>query len=141
MQLIYIHGAPAAGKLTVAKELAKLTPARLFDNHASIDLALTVFDHGAVGFWSLVDATRILVLEHAARVSVPLVIMTSCYSEPHDRETFEQYEAVLDRFSAKMLSVFLYCSRVELHRERFPHLGWVILRCKIWVRVRCKSTP
>jgi hypothetical protein len=46
MKLLFLHGAPAAGKLTVAKAVLQLVPGRLFDNHASIDLARTLFDFG-----------------------------------------------------------------------------------------------
>jgi len=117
MRLVYIHGPPAVGKLTVAKKLVKLTDARLFENHASIDLALTVFDHGASGFWDLVAAARVLVIEAAVREEVPLIVMTSCYSDPHDRQTFETYKAVLDQSAAKMCPVFLHCSEKELRRR------------------------
>ena len=54
MKLLFLHGAPAAGKLTVAKALLRIVPGRLMDNHAAIDLALTIFDFGAPGFWELV---------------------------------------------------------------------------------------
>jgi hypothetical protein len=58
MKLLFIHGAPAAGKLTTARALLNRVSGRLFDNHAAIDLARTVFDFGAPGFWELVhDAT------------------------------------------------------------------------------------
>ena len=43
MQLVFIHGAPAVGKLTVARELAALTGFRLFHNHLTVDLAGSVF--------------------------------------------------------------------------------------------------
>ena len=55
MRLVYIHGAPAVGKLTVAKSLAQLTNARLFDNHVSINLARSLFDHGQQGYWGYDD--------------------------------------------------------------------------------------
>lgn len=114
MRLVYIHGAPAVGKLTVAKEVARLVPAKLFDNHASIDLARTVFELGAPGFWSLVESTRILVLEASAKEDVPIVLMTSCYSDPHDRPAFEKYEQVLKQYNAEMCPVFLHCSSAEM---------------------------
>ena len=44
MKLLFLHGAPAAGKLTVAKALLRLVPGRLMDNHAAIDLALRRMD-------------------------------------------------------------------------------------------------
>jgi transposase len=63
------HGAPAAGKLTTARALIGGISGPLFDNHAAIDLARTVFEFGAPGFWELVQATRILVLESASERS------------------------------------------------------------------------
>ena len=38
MKLLFLHGSPATGKLTVAKALLGIVPGRLFDNHAGIDL-------------------------------------------------------------------------------------------------------
>ena len=38
MKLIVIYGPPAAGKLTVAKELSKLTGFKVLHNHITIDL-------------------------------------------------------------------------------------------------------
>ena len=69
MKPVFIHGAPAAGKLTTARALIGGIGGRLFDNHAAIDLARTVFEFGAPGFWELVQATRILVLESASERS------------------------------------------------------------------------
>jgi tRNA uridine 5-carbamoylmethylation protein Kti12 len=37
MKLLFLHGAPAVGKLTVAKALLRIVPGRLMDNHAAID--------------------------------------------------------------------------------------------------------
>ena len=36
MKLIFLYGPPAAGKLTIAKELVKLVGYKLYDNHAII---------------------------------------------------------------------------------------------------------
>jgi hypothetical protein len=58
MKLLFLHGAPAAGKLTVAKAVLGLVPGRLFDNHVAVDTALTVFEFGAPGFWELVHNIR-----------------------------------------------------------------------------------
>ena len=44
-----------SGKLTVAKVLLRMVSGRLFDNHAAIDLARTVFDFGSSGFWHRVS--------------------------------------------------------------------------------------
>jgi len=117
MQLIYLHGAPAVGKLTVSKHLVELIGARLFDNHVAIDLARSVLDFEQDGFWELVTRARLLVLETTALQNVPLVILTSCYSDTEDRETLEAYEKTLGRFNAKILPVFLHCSKKEMRRR------------------------
>lgn len=111
MKLLFLHGAPASGKLTVAKALLTMVPGRLFDNHAAIDLARTVFDFGAPGFWELVHAARTTVLEFAAREGVPLLVMTYCYAEPDDRPAFEHFRRIVGAAGGSVLPVFLSCSR------------------------------
>jgi hypothetical protein len=95
MKLLFLHGAPAAGKLTVAKALLRLVPGRLMDNHAAIDLALTIFEFGAPGFWELVHDVRCSAIDAAAKHGVPLLVTTFCYAEPEDREQFRQIEAIV----------------------------------------------
>jgi hypothetical protein len=117
MKLLFLHGAPAAGKLTVAKALLRLVPGRLMDNHAAIDLALTIFDFGAPGFWELVHDVRLSALDAAAEHRVPLLVTTFCYAEPEDQEQFGQIEAIVQRQGGKLLPVFLHCSREEALRR------------------------
>jgi hypothetical protein len=117
MKLLFLHGAPAAGKLTVAKALLRPAPGRLFDNHAAIDLARTIFDFGAPGFWDLVHAVRCSALDAAAEHGVALVVTTFCYAEPDDRPQFEKFEEVLQRHGGELLPAFLHCSREEAVRR------------------------
>ena len=117
MKLLFLHGAPAAGKLTVAKALLELVPGRLMDNHAAIDLALTIFDFGAPGFWELVHDVRRSAMNAAAEHRVPLLVTTFCYAEPEDREQFGQIEAIVQRDGGELLPVFLHCSREEALRR------------------------
>jgi hypothetical protein len=117
MKLLFLHGAPAVGKLTVAKALLRIVPGRLMDNHAAIDLALTVFEFGAPGFWELVHDVRRSAMNAAAEHGVPLLVTTFCYAEPEDREQFRQIEEIVQRHGAKLLPVFLHCSRDEALRR------------------------
>lgn len=117
MRLLFLHGAPGVGKLTVARALSRLVPARLHDNHAAIDLAKTVFDFGVPGFWELVHAVRLQALRAAVRHRVPLVIMTYCYADPDDGPAFKDFEACVEEGGGRVLPVFLSCERPEiLHR-------------------------
>ena len=110
MKLIFIHGAPASGKLTVGKALQKIVRAKLFDNHAAIDFAKSVLDFGAPGFWELVHSAKITALDAAVRNGVPILISTGCYSEPEDRRNFEEGELIVKRDGGYLLPVFLSCS-------------------------------
>jgi hypothetical protein len=94
MKLLFLHGAPATGKLTVAKALLGMVPGRLFDNHAAIDLARTVFDFGAPGFWELVHSVRCSTFDAAAEHGVSLLVTTFCNAEPEDRPQYEDFEAI-----------------------------------------------
>jgi hypothetical protein len=117
MKLLFLHGAPAVGKLTVAKALLKAIPGRLFDNHAAIDVARTVFDFGAPGFWELVLDVQCAVLEAAAGQNTPMVVMTYCYADPEDLPTFRQFEAIAQQSGGQLLPVFLHCVREEAIRR------------------------
>jgi hypothetical protein len=117
MKLIFLHGAPASGKLTIAKALLRSVPGRLFDNHAAIDVARTVFDFGAPGFWELVQTVRVSVLDAAAGKNLPLIVMTFVYVAPDDLPVFEQYEWVVQRHGGLLLPVFLQCSGAEIIRR------------------------
>ncbi|MDB5635206.1 MAG: shikimate kinase [Bradyrhizobium sp.] len=117
MKLLFLHGAPAAGKLTVAKALLEIVPGRLFDNHAAIDLARTIFDFGAPGFWKLVHTVRCSALDVAAEHGVGLVVATFCYAEPDDRPQYEDFEDIMRRHGGELLPVFLHCSREEAARR------------------------
>ena len=117
MKLLFLHGAPAAGKLTVAKAVLEKVPGRLFDNHAAIDFARTLFEFGAPGFWELVHTTRYAALDAAAEHGVGLVVTTFCYAEPLDLPQFERFEEVMRRHGGELLPVFLQCAREEAVRR------------------------
>lgn len=118
MQILFIHGAPGVGKLTVARAVRGLVAgARLHDNHAAIDLAKTIFDFGAPGFWELVHEVRLQALRAALQHRVPLVIMTYCYADPDDQPAFRDFEACVEEGGGQVLPVFLSCERQEVLRR------------------------
>jgi hypothetical protein len=121
MKLVFIHGAPAAGKLTTARALLDRIGGRLFDNHAAIDVARTVFEFGTPEFWELVQATRVLVLESASERGLPLLVMTFVYVNPLDLPAFERFEAIARRGGGQLLPVFLQCSIDEIARRVGNH--------------------
>jgi hypothetical protein len=117
MKLVFIHGAPAAGKLTTARALLDRVEGRLFDNHAAIDLAGTVFEFGTPEFWELVHATRVLVLASASQRGLPLLVMTFVYADPIDLSTIEEFESAIQGGGGQLLPVYLQCSVDEIVRR------------------------
>jgi hypothetical protein len=117
MKLVFLHGSPAVGKLTVAKALLSMISGRLFDNHAAIDLARTLFDFGAPGFWKLVHNVRCAAIHAAAEHGVSLVVTTFCYAEPDDLTQYQEFEEIMRRHNGELLPVFLHCSREEAARR------------------------
>ena len=83
MKLVFIYGPPASGKLTVARELAKLTGFRLFHNHVSIQFVQSLFDFGTKPFDHLTDKYRTEMLEYAAKEQVN-TIFTFVYAKSDD---------------------------------------------------------
>ncbi len=117
MKVVFLHGAPATGKLTVAKALLNLREGRLFDNHAAIDFARTIFEFGAPGFWELIHDTRLAALGAAAKNGVPLVVLTFCYSDPTDLPAFEDFENLVLGAKGELLPAYLHCSEFEIARR------------------------
>lgn len=110
MRLIYLHGAPAVGKLTVGRALSVLTDVPLVDNHAAIDLARKALDFDRLGFWDLVHDLRLTTLRGLARAGLPRLIITSAYSHPADAPLVEDYAAVLRDHGGGIDPVYLHCS-------------------------------
>lgn len=50
MDLVFIHGPAACGKLTVARELGARTGFRVFHNHLVVDLVSALFEFGSEPF-------------------------------------------------------------------------------------------
>jgi len=66
MKLIFIYGRAAAGKLTVAKEVAKLTGYPLFHNHLIVNAVSAVFPFGSPTFVRLRHEFWMKVFEEAS---------------------------------------------------------------------------
>jgi len=76
MRLIFIYGMPATGKLTVARELARITGFNVFHNHLAVDLLMSIFEFGSKPFVELREEIWLSVFRQAAENQVPGLIFT-----------------------------------------------------------------
>lgn len=76
MKLIFLYGRPAVGKVTVARELARLTGWRLFHNHLTVNLALALYDFGTAGFIALRETVWFAAFRQALADRLPVLIFT-----------------------------------------------------------------
>ena len=76
MHLVILFGPPAVGKMTVGREVARLTPYRLFHNHATIEPLLEVFDWGTPAFETLREEFRTRVIQEAVAHDLPGLVFT-----------------------------------------------------------------
>ena len=73
MDLVFLHGPPAVGKLTVARALAARTGLKLFHNHLVLDAVTAVFDFRSPGYLALRESIWLDVFAAAARQEVSLI--------------------------------------------------------------------
>ena len=73
MQLIFIYGQVASGKLTIARELASRTGLALFHNHLVVDAVGAVFSFGTEAFSRLREQFWMTVFDEAAKQNRSLI--------------------------------------------------------------------
>ena len=115
MRLIFLWGLPGTGKLTVAKELSALTGWRLFHNHLTVDLLLSVVEFGSVPFVELRERIWLSVFEEAA--ALPAMIFTF-NPENSVRQSFIQKTVeTIESRGGEVFFVEVVCDPAELERR------------------------
>jgi chloramphenicol 3-O-phosphotransferase len=117
VKLVFIYGKPAAGKLTVAEELSKITGYKLFHNHLVVDLLLSIFEFGSLPFVELREQIWLSVFAQACRSEVPGLIFTfnpeTTVRASFVRETVD----TITRSGGEVQFVELVCPLAELKRR------------------------
>jgi chloramphenicol 3-O-phosphotransferase len=72
-QVIFLYGPPAAGKLTVARALQRLTSVPVFHNHLVVDTLTAVFPFGSPAFVALRERFWLAVFSEAMRADQSLI--------------------------------------------------------------------
>jgi chloramphenicol 3-O-phosphotransferase len=116
MKLVFVHGAPAVGKLTVARELAALTGFRLFHNHLTVDLVSSLFSFGSEPFILLREQIWLTAFAEAARNNLSLIFTFN--PERTVRERFIQDTInLVEAAGGKVIFVELICAEADLEQR------------------------
>lgn len=116
MKFLVIYGPPAVGKLTVAREVARLTGMKLFDNHATVNAVAPVFGHAHEAYFRLLPKIRLAILEEAVRADIDMVT-TYVYNHARSDASSAYFHRIDDLFAghdARMLFLRLTCDRAAL---------------------------
>ena len=117
MRLIFLHGLPGVGKLTVARELAKLTGYKLFHNHLAVDTVEAVFEFGSQPFVELREMIWLTMFSRAAEEHLAGLIFTFAYDRTVRGDFIEETRRVVETRGGRVSFVELRCSAEELERR------------------------
>jgi hypothetical protein len=124
--VIHLIGSPAVGKYTIASRVARITGARLVDNHSIANVIFNVLDQDGVkplpaGVWSHVSQVRAAVLDTVIHLSPPyLSFIFTNYIRGEDAAeyaAFEELVAVAEIRGSTFVPVILSCETPELVRR------------------------
>jgi shikimate kinase len=117
MKTIILYGAPAVGKLTVAKELSKITGFEVLHNHLINDLVLISADFGTPEFFKVAHKYRLEIMEQAALNKRKGMILTFVYAKKSDDSYLKKVIKQARKHNGKIFFVHLVCERKELFKR------------------------
>ena len=117
MKLIFLHGLPGVGKLTVARELETLTGFRVFHNHLTVDLVQSVFEFGSQPFVELREKVWLEVFSRAAQSKLAGLIFTFVFERTVRDSFIGSVRSIVESNGGEVLFVELKCAPEELEKR------------------------
>ncbi|MBX7172770.1 MAG: AAA family ATPase [Pyrinomonadaceae bacterium] len=117
MNLIFLYGMPGVGKLTVARELSKLTNYKLFHNHLTVDLVTSLFDFGSESFVNLREKIWLETFNEVIKSNFSGLIFTFAPEKTVPDDFPAKVQNLLEQSGGKVVFVELKCDVVELEKR------------------------
>jgi chloramphenicol 3-O-phosphotransferase len=105
MKLVYIYGPPASGKLTIARELSRITSYKVFHNHLTVDLVEAVIPPTNKNFWNYVNNFRYEMIFILVKEKINS-IFTSVF-DPRHPQNFNKIVKIVEKNKGKVYFVQL----------------------------------
>ena len=116
MKLVFLYGPAASGKLTIAREIAKLAGFAVFHNHLIVDAVLAVFPFGSEPFARLREQFWMATFAEAAKHGRSLIFTFA--PEASVASDFPQrVVALVEEAGGEVLFVRLAVSAAEQERR------------------------
>jgi len=113
MKLIFLHGPPASGKLTIAETLSELTGIPLFHNHLSRDLVKDIYGDKLRDNYALVDRIRFDVLDYCSKNQTDL-IFTYVYEGSDDDSNVRDFIKTIEDNGGEVIFIELAANKEDL---------------------------
>jgi hypothetical protein len=147
MKLIFFHGPPASGKLTIAEKLSEMTDIPLFHNHLSRDLVANIYKDKLRQHYDLVSQLRFDVLNYCAKHDTDL-IFTYVYEGVDDDDEIRKFIDIIESSHGEVIFVELLADKEDLikradspSRKKYKKLTDPIKMDRITARMDIYSIP
>jgi hypothetical protein len=117
MHLVFLHGPPASGKLTIARELGAITGFRVFHNHITVDALLSVFEFGSPPFIELRERIWLDVMAEAANTGLAGLVFTFAPERTVRTNFVPNLMARLGRAAVTTHFIKLHCPAAEIEKR------------------------
>jgi len=114
MKTIMFYGAPGVGKLTVAKELSKITGFKVLHNHLINDLVEIACEFGTPEFSKIAHKYRLELMNQAAINNKSGIILTFVYAKKTDGSYLQKIIQQARKYDGEMIFIHLICDKNEL---------------------------
>ena len=117
MKLVFLHGMPGVGKLTIAKELAALTGFKLFHNHLTVDLVTSLFEFGSRPFVELRERIWLDTFAQACDAQLDGMIFTFAFEKTVRGEFIPNVVQLIESRGGEVVFVRLRCDSNEIEQR------------------------